>query len=429
MNKSKPLTELRDADIRRVDAVKGAANGARFLIAKSAAGEAGLVSDAAVRDLIADPPVADTYLDDAGAVIKAEPDTKRKEISMAASADQTPAEVAKAKPAFPGAKAPFGKKVKKEALAVLKAAKVAKAQARLAKKASKLAKASVIAKANDILGAAGLRKSGMLSSLGEAHQAVLEALKNEADEGDEPPEVMTHLQSLADEIASLMSDHAANPPADDKDDESDDGADDMITKVKPPMSLKKARSAAKAARLEKRTAKDQIAVAKARKTLTKIGRRNAASDQDHLDAADTHIGALGATFHQSATGRTPSLAPTELQKATNDEEVASVIDVIAKAVGPLIGKDLEAIRGELAQVSEQIAKVAKIPMPGGPRVVMDRDGSFIGAPDGTQGLSFEQAALAKVAERYPVGSVVREELQKAAATSAIKELMVARQQY
>ena len=69
----KPLTELRDADIRRVDAVKGAANGTRFLIAKAGVGDAGIVSPEEVRELIADPePAGDQYLDDSGVIVKAE---------------------------------------------------------------------------------------------------------------------------------------------------------------------------------------------------------------------------------------------------------------------------------------------------------------------------------------------------------------------
>lgn len=402
--KTKPMTELRDADIRRVDAVKGAANGTRFLIAKSAA-ETGLIPAEVVRDLIAEIP-PDTYLDAAGQIVKGEmPAKKRKDKAM--TADE-----AADKPAFPGAKASF-KNLRKEARAVLKQAKLAKTEAKLAKRADRLAKRAVLAKVATALPTIDLakKKKGLRSSLAAAQQSVLDALKNEANEGDQPPEVLTQLQSLADDIGSLMSDRVANPPA------GDVSADDSIAKMsikkaraiakaerqEKRMTLKKARRAATAVRLEKRTAKDRIDIARAEKTLTKISRRSVKK------------------------GAAPAIL---LQKnAVDDDQVAAVIDTIAKAVGPLIGADLEAIRGELAQVSEQIAKVAKIPMPGGPRVLLERDGSLIGAPDGANGLSFEQAALAKVAERYPVGSVVREELQKAAATSAIKELMVARSQY
>ena len=71
--KTKPLTELRDADFSRVDAVKGAANGTRFLIAKAGVGEAGIVSPEEVRDLIAEPTVGeDTYLGESGEILKAE---------------------------------------------------------------------------------------------------------------------------------------------------------------------------------------------------------------------------------------------------------------------------------------------------------------------------------------------------------------------
>lgn len=488
MRRKPPLTELRDADIRRVDAVKGPANGTRFLIAKAAVGEAGLVSDEDVRDLIA----PDTYLDETGAVIKATADindlpdsdfayiepggkkdesgktvprtlrhfpiddaahvrnalarlssspfeakarpaveaaakamgigepaaqvTKKKESPMADQKDTT-----EPKGPFPGAKPPF-KKLKKEARAVLKAAKVAKAQAKLAKEAARLRKKTLLAKAREVV-PADVQK-GALSDLADAHLAVLQALKGCDDPTSDTAKT---LQSLADDIASAMSDHAMSEAGDgdgsDGDDTDEPGADDAALAKAAPRRLKAARAIAKAARFERRAMRDRLSIAKAQKTLAKVGRRNASSDQDHLDAADGHLGALGATFHQSGTGTAPTLGPTDLAKS---EQVASVVDIIAKAVGPIIGKDLEAIRGDLAQVSEQIAKVAKVPLPGGPRVVLERDGSLIAAPDGAGGLSFEQAALAKVAERYPVGSVAREELQKAAATSAIKELMIAR---
>ena len=73
MSKQAPLTELVDADIRRIDAVKGPANGNRFLIAKSEAPN--MVSDEAVRALIADP-VGDVYIGDIEPVAKSAP-TKR----------------------------------------------------------------------------------------------------------------------------------------------------------------------------------------------------------------------------------------------------------------------------------------------------------------------------------------------------------------
>lgn len=480
----KPLTELRDAEIHRVDAVKGPANGTRFLIAKSAAGEAGLVSDDVVRELLADPQAAgeDTYLDAAGTVMKAElssaeendlPDSAFAYIEPGGTKDaegktvprgnrhfnindeahvrnalarlsQSPFE-AKARPKVEAAARRMGIGEPAESVAKgkehsmttpaegtpaavaepsLKDARAVLKRAKLAKKTARLAKRALIAKATE---ATPLRK-GTLHNLAEAHLAVLEALKDQED-----PEEAKKLQSLADEIASCMGDHAMGESGSMDDEMDGEGGDDMIEKGKPatPVSLKKARQAAKAARLAKRAARDEIALAKARKTLAKIGRRNSAADQLHVDAIDTHAAALGATAHLTTTGTTPTLAtsvPADLAKAT-DDQVAGVIELIQKAVGPMLGQDLEAIRGELTQQSEQIAKIARMPMPGGPRVVLERDGSIIAAPDGERGLTPEQAMLAKMAERFPVGSVAREEIQKEAAKSAIKDLMVANHQY
>jgi hypothetical protein len=209
---------------------------------------------------------------------------------------------------------------------------------------------------------------------------------------------------------------AAAPPAEAEPD-SDDAA---VEKIAPPVSLKKAKAAAKAARLEKRAARDRIAVAKAQATLAKIGRRNSTTDQGHVDAIDDHAAALGASAHQNTTG-----TPVTLEKGS-DDLVAGAIEIIKEAIGPLFGEKLEAIRGDLTQMSGQLATIAKTSLPGGPRVVLERDGSLVAAPDGQPGLTFEQVALGKAAERYPVGSVQRETLEKVAATSAIKDLMQAR---
>jgi hypothetical protein len=362
MSKTKPLTELRDADIRRVDAVKGAANGTRFLIAKAAA--PGIVSPEEVRELIADP-VGDQYLGVAGEVIKAEafepskPEEQiRKEQVVTTTADTTPAAVAGTED-----------EVAKDAAPSLEDARAVLKQAERGRRVAKLEKKIAKAKA-----AFGGKKAAPFT---------------------------------------------AEEPAADGEPDADD-----IEKTTPPVSLKKAKAAAKAARLEKRTARDRISVAKAQATLAKIGRRNSTTDQGHVDAIDTHAAALGATAHLTPTTGT-TLDPAVLQKAA-DDRVAGAIDIIKDAIGPLFGEKLEAIRGDLTQMSGQLATIAKTSLPGGPRVVLERDGSLVAAPDGQPGLTFEQVALGKAAERYPVGSVQREVLEKAAATSAIKDLMEAR---
>ncbi len=398
MSKSKPLTELRDAEIHRVDAVKGAANGTRFLIAKAAA--PGIVSAEEVRDLIAEP-AGDQYLGEVGEVIKSEEPSKteqiRKEQVVTTTADTTPAAVAGTNP--------------------LKAARAVLKQAKLAKTAKRLQKRALIARAVE---ATPLRK-GTLGNLADAHVAVLEALK-----GQEDPDTAKKLQGLADDIAGAMSDHAMSESGTDEMAEPEDGTESEaeVMKAKPvskPVTLKKAKAAAKAARLEKRAARDRISVAKAQATLAKIGRRNSTTDQGHVDAIDDHAAALGASAHQAPPTGTPAI----LEKGI-DDRVAGAIEIIKDAIGPLFGEKLEAIRGDLTQMSGQLATIAKTSLPGGPRVVLERDGSLVAAPDGQPGLTFEQVALGKAAERYPVGSVQREVLEKAAATSAIKDLMEAR---
>ena len=179
--------------------------------------------------------------------------------------------------------------------------------------------------------------------------------------------------------------------------------ENTVAKCAAVPGRKKARSIAKAAKLERQAARDRLRIAKAQRTLAK----------------------LGSPTPDTTTQPSAPAAPADIAKA-NEDQVAGAIDLIAKAVGPLVEKDREEIRTELAKMSEQLARISKTALPGGPRVVLERDGSLIGAPEGEAGLSYEQAALAKVAERYPVGSVMREQLQKAAATSAIKDLMEAR---
>jgi hypothetical protein len=457
--KQAPLTELRDVEVERVDAVKGAANGTRFLIAKQASGEVGLVSADNVRELLAEDEPGDVYRGPAGEVIKAEmgtsdindlPDSDFAYIEPGGAKDdggrtvprgnrhfpiQDAAHVrnalarlstspleAKARPKVEAAARRMGigepAQVAKESLVTtpaataektpaavagpdLKEAKAVLKAAKLAKKVRKADKAALFAKAAEL----GLKK-GALSNLADAHEAVLETVKHMTEEGKDT----SKYEGLAGEIASMMSDHAAGA------DEPDDGEEAAVEKSVKPVSLKKARKAAKAAKLAKQAARDEIAASKARQTLVKIGRRNSTPDQKHLDAADEHIGALGATFHQQAK---PVAAVVKASEP--DDTAADVIALIQKAVGPLVDKDREAIRGELAQVREQVAKMAKAPLPGGPRVVLDRDGSIIPAPDGTPGLSVGVAMLQKMADTAK-DPVEREALSKAAAREGIKEL-------
>jgi len=402
MNKQAPLTELVDADIRRIDAVKGPANGNRFLIAKAEAPN--MVSDEAVRALV---DAGDVYIGD---IEKSEdteapvaPVKKAKEPRMAtktAPAEKTPAAVVG--------------DVKK-AKAVLKQAAKDRKTARLVKQAKRIEKKALLAQVN----ALNLTK-GTLGSLSDAHAALLDALKNEA--GKDDTSTATMLQGFADKLAKLMSAHAAS--GGDGDEAPEDGMEpedepdgDEAAPIEKKLNVKKARQIAKAAKLAKQTARDQIKTAKARHTLAKIGRRNNASDQAHVDAIDEHAAALGASAHQTAK---PVIAKASA-------EYNPTIDQIQQIAGPISEDIRKAIQGDLAQISEQVSKIAKTALPGGPRVVMDRDGSVLAAGEGQQGMGVEQAALMKAAEHFQQGSIERDKIEKKAAALAIKDLMTAAQ--
>ena len=191
--KDVPLTELVDADIHRIDAVKGPANGNRFLIAKS--GEPNMVSDEAVRALIADP-VGDVYIGDIEKEAQVAPVEKAKEPRMATKT--APAEKA------PAAVVGDVKKAK----AVLKQAAKDRKTAKLVKQAKRIEKKALLAQVN----ALNLTK-GTLGSLSDAHAALLDALKNEA--GKDDTSTATMLQGFADKLAKLMSAHAASGGDDD----------------------------------------------------------------------------------------------------------------------------------------------------------------------------------------------------------------------
>lgn len=397
----KPLTELRDADIHRVDAVKGAANGTRFLIAKAAADGAGIVSAEEVRDLITEPAVPDIYVDGAGSLIKAElSSAERKNLPDNEFAYVDEQGVGH----YPINDAAHVRNALSRAAAAISAGGDAADTARKA-----LPKINAAAKRLGIGDDVAKGKETAVATVTNAEQndarqvATAKAADSEAKDGDE---------NAASEAAE--TDEAGKTKPDEP---------DTVEKKR----LKKAAKAAKAARLEKRAVKDRLIIAKAQRILAKAGKRNSGGDQLHIDAADGHLGALGATYHQAAPdGRTSAAsAPNvDLAKST-DAQAAGFLDMIQKAIGPML-PDREAIQTELAQMSEQLAKIAKTAMPGGPRVVLDRDGALIAAPDGELGLTPDQAALRKVAERFPVGSVQREELTKAGATLAIRDLMEAR---
>lgn len=316
-----------------------------------------------------------------------------KESSMTASATTTPAEAAGP-----------DKAALRDARTLLKTA-------RLAKKRAKLEKRALLARANQEVGVA----KGTMHNLADAHEAVLDALKHQ-DDGES--DVAKRLQALAGDIAGAMGEHAADEAGEDEmGDVAKAGGLKSVTK----WSYAKAKKVAKTSRLAKRAARDELAAEKARRTLAKIGRRNSTADQAHVDAIDDHAAALGATAHQTpSTGR-----PAEVAKvAAFDEDAA--LALIQKTTGPIADEVRKAIAGDLTQLREQVEKIAKTPLPGGPRVVLDRDGTFLPASDGQAGLTTDQAALTKAAERFPVGTIQRENLEKAAATLVIKDLMAAR---
>jgi hypothetical protein len=434
MTRSKPLTELRDADIRRVDAVKGAANGTRFIIAKSAAGAPeGLVTPDAVRELIADPPDRDQYIGKAGELVKAELSSDdRKDLSDNEFGFVDEQGVGH----YPINDAAHVRNALSRAVAEIKAGGDAAALARKA-----LPKIEAAARRMGIgEPAAAVKKERTVDptteeqappmSIEEA-RTILKRVKLEKKARKlEKRAALAKAAAEAGDKPKPQADPTA-PDADGQEGDAGDGdaAADEVQKAAEPISLKKARSMAKAAKLAKRAALDQVATEKARRVLAKAGRRNSATDQAHIDGIDNHVAALGASAHQ---GDPRVSSPTLVTKsegdevAANPEQVASAVDVILKAVGPMLDKDRDRIEAQLTEVSQQLAKVSRIALPGGPRAVLDRDGSVIPAGDGEMGMTFEQAALAKIAQGYPVGSVEREAIEKAGAKSAIKDLMLAR---
>jgi len=416
-NADVPLTELVDADIDRIDLVPEGANGTPFLIAKSAAGAPGMVPAEVVRQLIA----PDVYTDDQGAIVEAQPTSEvRKETQVttpAATADTTPAAVV-------GADIKKAKADAKAARAILKQAAKDRKTARIAKKAAKIERKAVLAQVNKL----GIVK-GTLDSLGDAHKALLDALKNEAgkqEEGAGPSETMTALQALSTKVATLMGNHAASGGNDEAPEEPDGDEPAADTEPVAKGSLRKARKARKCAKCNKQIAKSKLATAKAMARIAKIGARNSKGDQSLLDAADESLGKLGATFHatKTKTAGTPVAAVVKAAEPTTESELT----LIQQITGPLAAEVKKAIGDDLSALRQQVEKMAKTPLPGGPRFVTDRDGTVIVAGEDQQGLTFEQAAILKAAEKFPKGSVQREALEKAGAQIAIKELMVAQAQ-
>lgn len=406
-----PLTEIVDAQIPRIDLVDGPANGNRFLIAKRAKGKAGIVSTEMVKALAADEP-GDVYIDASGGVINGE-------VGAPAQAIEKHKENPVATPAAPAKKTPAVTGDVKAAKAVLKQAAAARKQVKLAKKTAKLQKRAVLAEAKALLARIGLLK-GTLGSLSDAHKAILDALQNEAGKGadGEATDTATALQGMANKLATLMSAHAAaGGEADDAepDDGADDGADGEVAKT----NLRKARKSRKAAKCNKQIAKYSLDTARMTRKLRKIGARNSKPDQGLIDTADSALGNLGATFH---VANKPAGVPVAKSAIDTDGIMALVSETIGRTLPEAVAK---AVGGDLTQMREQVAKIAAQPLPGGPRFVTDRDGSYLPVGDGQQGMTPEVAALRKAAEQYPAGSAERDKLERKAAAQVIKSMMAA----
>lgn len=277
------------------------------------------------------------------------------ETIVKADAPPEPAEGDAPKPAFPGAKPPFtGKK------AARKASKVAKAE-----------KVAAFAKGNKTI-----------KDLAEAYEAVMCAIQEEADEGDQ--DGVKALQAIADSIHECMSAEAAEP----------DGGDDQggaQEEFDPELALTYAkgqrRLAKQAAGLRRRLAKSRRSNGQLRKAatklrkerrelrkaavltsvLTKAGSRNSRSDLAKIDAIHEATVDLGTTAHRAAPVA-DAVADTPLAKAENWVTIMheALKDLIPAKQLDVIEARVTAIDEKSAAQGEQLAKIAKRPTGGGP---------------------------------------------------------------
>ena len=268
------------------------------------------------------------------------------------------------KPAFPGAQPPFGSK--KARKAARKAARVAKAAVREEQRA----KLAQFAKGNKTI-----------SALSEALEAVMCAISEEADEGDD--DAVKTLQGIAAEIQQCMAQEAAEPDAD----AFDPDMAMAYAKSRRRLADRAATIAKRRRALRKRFSKARASVARMRKSvgelrkerrelrkaavltsvLTKAGSRNSKSDLAKIDAIHEATVDLGTTAHRSPAAAEPDVTSSETPLAKS----ATIMHDALKGVLP--AATLERIEARLAAIDErssaqgeQLAKIAKRPREGGP---------------------------------------------------------------
>ena len=298
----------------------------------------------------------------------------RKEPTMVEAAKVAP-EAAETKPIEPDRKA------------LRKAAQLAKTQiavAKLEKRAARLAKKKFkVDDAHAAIDSVGTAHSDVADVLGEAHDAI------DAKAPDEDDLAKTARKELA-----------------------------KTQKAKTRELRKSARAARKTIKMAKLAKTIRRAASKS-KSLSKVGKAISASNAGIIDSihdASVQLGSMKC-MGKVATGTVldPSIAapinvnPDSLAKA--DASVDQIVERLEKSLGKPFREALEATK---AEIKLDLAKVAKMPAGGGPLTAPAR-----GGPGDTS----EEAVLAKVAEKFQVGSVEREALGKAATAEGIRELM------
>jgi cation transport regulator ChaB len=266
-------------------------------------------------------------------------------VKKTAKAAAEAADTEEKKPAFPGAKPPFGakkaKKMKKaespellEEKRLRKEAdrirKMRKARATIAKEEQRLAK-------NDALDAG----HDALEAVGEAMQ---EEQKEQTDGSDESKD-LANLQAADEALHEFTTDEASEP-------------DEMGKQYK---ALRK-----RADQLRK-TRKALAVMAKEGKRIAKIGARNSAGDSKlHGVIHDAVVKLNPAVCAPVAKTETETVAPIAKSEAP-EVPAPDQVEIMRKALEGVIPADkLAAIEASLTAQGEQIAKIAKASAGGGP---------------------------------------------------------------
>ncbi len=150
-----------------------------------------------------------------------------------------------------------------------------------------------------------------------------------------------------------------------------------------------------------------------------------ASDNAPVGEPGEDAPAMPAMLHQAAEGEAISAVTLEQTDGFTDEALAKVATIMRETLGTFVTKDdLASMQEGLSEVREDLRKIAAQPVSGGPlRYATDprRFGEML--LEGQAPADPEEALLAKVSQRYAVGSVEREALGKAAATIGIKDAL------